>query len=315
VTGAGSVTTLLLSETPNSGTFTLEDRPPFPPAEQIEATGDVVSPEFFRAMNVRLKYGRFFDERDHNTAPPAAIINSTFAEKYWPGRDPVGRRFVFGTPNEKSRWITIVGVVEDMHRRGLHRPARLETFSPVAQRPARGMQLMVTTNGNALALAPAVRAEIRAMDPTAPVTKVSTVEAEVGETMAHRSFQAMLLALFAGLALLLAGVGIFGVLYETVGRRTHEIGIRMALGAQRGDVVSLIVKHGLVLTVAGIVAGVLGSIGISRVVRGLLFGVRPSDPLSYAAAVVLLAGAALAACWLPARRATRVDPLVALRHE
>ncbi len=315
VRGVGAISTLLLSETPNSGMFTLEDRPPFPPAERIEATTDVVTPSFLRLMNVKLKYGRSFDDRDGPGAPRAAIINSTFAERYWPGRDPVGQRFVFGTPSERSRWITIVGVVADMHRRGLHRPARLETFLPHAQTTARGMQLMVASDGDPLALAAAVRAEIRTLDSTAPVTKVSTVEAELGESIAHRRFQALLLAMFAALALVLAAVGIFGVVYQMVARRTHEIGVRMALGAHRSDVLGMVLRHGLRLSGIGVVVGVLGALPLSRVVRGLLFGVGPADPVSYVSAIVLLGGAALVACWLPARRATRVDPLVALRDE
>jgi putative ABC transport system permease protein len=315
VTGVGSVSTLLLSETPNSGTFTLEDRPPFPPAEQIEATTDRVSPGFFPAMNVRLKYGRFFDGRDVPDAPRAVIVNATFAERYWPGRDPVGKRFVFGTPNERTQWLTIVGVVEDMHRRGLHRPARLETFFPMAQAPSLGMQLLVATDREPLALAAAVRVEIRALDSTAVITKVSTVEAELGESMAARRFQALLLALFAALALVLAAVGIFGLMYQAVARRTHEIGVRMALGAQGGDVMGMVLRHGLLLTAIGVVLGVGGALALSRLVRGLLFGIGPADPVSYVAAVLLLGATALVACWLPARRATRVDPLVALRHE
>lgn len=315
VTGVGTITTLLFSDTPSSGTFTLEDRPPFPPADQIEATTDRVSPGFFQAMKVRLKYGRFFDDRDHASAPRAAIINETFAKKYWPGRDPVGRRFVLGTPSERNQWITIIGVVEDMRRRGLHREARLETFGTTAQSPASGTQLHVTVDGDPLALAAAVRAEIRALDPLATVTKVSTVEADLGESMASRRFQALLLAMFAALALVLAAVGIFGLMFQTVSRRTNEIGVRMALGAQHGDVLRMVLRHGMVLACAGIVLGVLGATALSRVVRGLLFGVGPTDPASYFAAVLLLGGTALMACWLPARRATRVDPLVALRHE
>ena len=266
-------------------------------------------------MNVKLKYGRFFDDRDRADGPRAAIINATFAERYWPGRDPVGQRFVFGTPNERSRWITIVGVVEDMHRRGLHRSARLETFGPLAQMPSSGMQLLVTTDGDPLALAALVRAEIRALDSMAPVTRVSTLEAELGESMAGRRFQALLLAMFAALALVLAAVGIFGLMYQTVARRTHEIGVRMALGAHSGDVVGMVLRQGLLLTGAGIVLGVLGALAVSRAVRGLLFGVGPTDPVSYLVAMLLLGGTALVACWLPAWRATRVDPLVALRHE
>jgi len=315
VSGVGAISTLLLTDTPSSGTFTLEGRPPFPPAEQIEATIDRVSPGLFPAMNVKLKYGRFFDDRDRLDTPRAAIINATFAERYWPGRDPVGQRFVFGTPSERNAWITIVGVVEDMHRRGLHRSARLETFAPLAQMPSSAMQLLVATQGDPLALAAAVRAEIRALDSTAPITRVSTVEAELGESMAGRRFQALLLAMFAALALVLAAVGIFGLMYQTVARRTHEIGVRMALGAHSGDVVSMVLRQGLLLTGAGIVLGVLGALALSQTVRGLLFGVAATDPVTYLVAVLLLGGAALVACWLPARRATRVDPLVALRHE
>ena len=315
VTGAGAITTLLLSDTPNSGNFTLEDRPPFPPAEQIEATDDVVSTDFFRAMDVKLRYGRYFDTRDGQGAPPAIIINSTFAEKYWPGRDPVGKRFVFGTPGERNPWMTIVGVVEDMHRRGLDRAARLETFLPLAQTPARGMELIATTGGDPLRLAAGVRAAIRTLDSTAPVTKVSTVEAELGESLASRRFQALLLTTFAGLALVLAAVGIFGLMYHTVTRRTHEIGVRMAIGAQSGDVVGMVLRQGLLLTGVGIALGIAGALALSGTIRGLLFGVATADPGSYVAALGLLTGAALIACWLPARRATRVDPLAALRHE
>jgi len=315
VTGVGAISTLLLSETPSSGTFTLEDRPPFPPAEQIEATIDAVSPSFFRAMNVKIKYGRLFDDRDHQGAPLSAIINATFAESYWPGRDPVGQRFVFGSPDERNPWITIVGVVEDMHRRGLHREARLETFGPLAQMPSRGMQLLVTTDGEPLALAAAVRAEIRVLDSMAAVTKVSTVEEELGDSMANRRFQAVLLAMFAALALLLAAVGIFGLMYQTVARRTHEIGVRMALGADAGDLVTMVLWHGMFLTGTGVVLGVVGALGVSRMIRGLLFGVGPVDPVSYLAAVLLLGGTSMVACWLPAQRATRVDPMVALRYE
>jgi len=315
VQGAAAISTLLLTDTPNSGTFTLKDRPPFPPSEQIEATVDRVSTSFFPVMNVQLKYGRVFDDRDIQGTQRVAIINQTFAEKYWPGRDPSGQQFVFGTPNDRSSWITIVGVAKDMHRRGLHRSARLETFLPHAQGPGSGMQLLVTTNNDPLKLAALVRSEVRALDSMAPVTRVSTVEAELGESMANRRFQALLLALFAALALALAAVGIFGLMYQSVARRTHEIGVRMALGARQTDVVAMLLRHGLLLTGIGIALGVAGSLALSRLIRGLLFGVEPADPISFLAAVALLGAAAFAACWLPARRGTRVDPLVALRHD
>jgi putative ABC transport system permease protein len=317
VAGATAITTLHLSETPNSGTFTLEDRPPFPEAEQIEATTDRVVPNFFEVLQVKLKYGRRFDQRDGAEAPRAIIINDSFAKRYWPGRDPVGQRMVFGRPSERNPWITIVGVVEDMHRRGLHRPARLETFLPVAQSPARGMQLLVAASdkGSALRLTSAVRAAIRSLDARAPITQVSTVEDEVGESLAGRRFQTMLLSLFAILALVLAAVGIFGLIYQTVLRRTQEIGVRMALGAQSSDVVNMVIKRGMILIATGVGLGIAGSLALAKVVQGLLYGVTPFDILSYVAAALVLGAFGLLACWLPARRVTLVDPLEALRHE
>jgi putative ABC transport system permease protein len=305
----------LLSETPSSGTFTLEDRPPFPEAEEIEATIDVVDPGFFAAMRVPIRYGRRFDERDGPDGPRVAIINESFAKKYWPGRDPVGQRFVFGRPDKESRWITIVGVAGDMHRRGLHRPARLETFIPHAQNPNGGMQVLVAAGGEVLQLAAAVRGEIRALDGAATVTQVETVEEQLGQSMAARRFQALLLTLLAGLALLLAAVGIFAVMYQTVVRQTQEIGVRMALGAQRRDVVGMVVGRGMLLTGIGIAIGLAGAMGLARLVQGLLYGVEAVDPVSYLVAALVLGGVALWACWLPALRATRVDPVVALRQE
>ena len=174
---------------------------------------------------------------------------------------------------------------------------------------------MVTTDRDPLALAGAVRAEVRALDSMAAVTKVSTVAAELGESLAARRFQSLLLVLFAAVALVLAAVGVFGLMYQMVARRTHEIGVRMALGAQRGDLMGMIIRHGLLLTCTGAVLGLIGSFVVSRLLRGLLFGVGPADPISYALALFVLSAAALVACWLPARRATQVDPLVALRHD
>ncbi len=317
VTGAAIVSDLFLTDTPNSGMFTLEDRPPFPPSEQIEVTSDVASPGFFETMGVRLVRGRFFNDDDRSGGPPVVVINETFANRYWPNQDPVGKRMVFGTPNPKSQWITIVGVAGDMRRRGLHRGARLETFRSTAQNVGRNMQLLVTARGNAnaLALAPSVRAEIRTIDPSGPVTAVSTIEAEIGESLAVRRFQAWLLALFSVLAMLLAAVGIFGLMAQLVVRRTQEIGLRMALGARPQDVVRLVLRQGVLLGAAGTVAGIGGALAIARGLDSLLFGVGAADPISYGAASVVMALSLLFACGLPAWRAVRVDPMVALRNE
>jgi putative ABC transport system permease protein len=315
VKGAAVTSTLFLSDTPNSGTFTLEDRPPFPPAEQIEATNDVVSPGFFQTMQVKLMHGRFFDTRDNDRSRPVAIINETFANKYWPNQNPVGKKFVFGTPRPERPWITIAGVIGDMRRRGMHRGARLEVFLPFGFGAPRNGELLVATGSAPLALAAAVRSEIRRLDASAPVTGVSTVEAEIGESLAVRRFQALLLGLFSVVAVLLAAVGIFGLMAQLVMRRTPEIGVRMALGATPPEVLRMVLRQGVVLASAGAAAGICGAYVLARVLGSLLFGIGAADPVSYAAALGVMTLAVLLACGLPAWRAARIDPMSALRNE
>src|SRR5262249_32288995 len=181
-----------------------------------------------------------------------AVVNQTFADKYWPNQDPVGKHFVFGNSHQPNDpWITIVGVVGDMRRRGLHQGSRLEVFFPSGQTAALNLQLLITTSGPPLTLVPAVRAEIRALDPSAPISQISTVEAEIGESLAVRRFQAMLLSLFSTLAVLLAAVGIFGLMAQLVVRRTPEIGLRMALGATPREVLKMVLRQGILLAAVG----------------------------------------------------------------
>jgi putative ABC transport system permease protein len=315
VKGAAVTSELFLSNTPSSGTFTLEDRPPFPPSEQIEATTDMVSPGFFETMQVPLVRGRFLDSRDRDGGARAIVINETFADKYWPNQDPVGKRMVFGSPGERNPWITIVGVVGDMRRRGLHQGARLETFFSTTQNTGRNMKLLVSTDGDPLALAAPVRAEIRALDRSAPVTALGTVDAEIGESLAIRRFQTWLLAMFSMLAVLLAAVGVFGLLAQLVARRTAEIGVRMALGATPGQVVTMVVRQGALFAAAGAVVGLTGAFLLARALRSLLFGVAAADPISFAGAAVVMALSVLVACLVPAWRAARVDPTIALRQD
>jgi len=315
VKGAAVVTDLFLSNTPNSGTFTLEDRPPFPPSEQIEATTDVVSPGFFEAMQVPLVYGRFFDSQDRDGGARAIVINETFASRYWPNQNPVGKRMVFGTPGERNPWITIVGVAGDMRRRGLHQGSRLETFFPTTQNGGRNMQLLVTTDGDPNALVGPVRAEIRTLDRSTPVTAVGTIDAQIGESLAIRRFQAWLLAMFSMLAVLLAAVGVFGLMAQVVARRTSEIGVRMALGASPSQVISLVLRQGALFAAAGGVVGLGGAFLLARALRSLLFGVGAADPVSYVGAAVVMGLSVLLACAVPAWRAARVDPTAALRQD
>jgi putative ABC transport system permease protein len=315
VKGAALTSDLFLSNTPNSGTFTLEDRPPFPPSEQIEATTDRVSAGFFETMQIPLVRGRVFDSRDRDGGARAIIVNETFANRYWPNQDPIGKRLVFGSPSEQNPWITIVGVAGDMRRRGLHQGARLETFFPTTQAIARNMQLVVATDGEPLALAAAVRAEVRTLDRSTPITAVSTVDAQIGESLSIRRFQAWLLAMFSMLAVLLAGVGIFGLMAQLVVRRTPEIGVRMALGASPTQVVGMVVRQGALLAASGAVVGLIGAFLLARALRSLLFGVGAGDPISYIAAALVMALSALIACAVPAWRAARIDPTLALRQE
>jgi putative ABC transport system permease protein len=315
VTSAAVATDLFLSNTPSSGTFTLEDRPPFPPSEQIEATIDRVSPSFFETMQVKLVRGRFPDTRDRDEAGGVIVINETFANRYWPGQDPVGKRFTFGDPGPNTRWLTIIGVAGDMRRRGLNQGSRLETFLSTTQGAGRNMQLLVATNGDPLALAPAVRAEIRALDPSAPVTALGTVDGQIADSLAIRRFQAWLLALFSALAVLLSAVGIFGLMAQVVTRRTPEIGVRMALGATPGDVLGMVLRQGVVLATIGAAIGLAGAFVVARALRSLLFGVGTADPVSYLAAALVLAASVLIATALPAWRAARIDPTLALRQD
>jgi putative ABC transport system permease protein len=308
------VTDLFLSNTPSSGTFTLEDRPPFPPSEQIEATLDVVSPGFFETMQVPLVYGRFFDSQDRDGGARAIVINQTFASRYWPNQNPVGKRMVFGSPGDRNPWITIVGVAGDMRRRGLHQGARLETFFPTTQNGGRNMQLLVTTDGDPNALIGPVRAEIRTLDRSTPVTAIATVDAQIGESLAIRRFQAWLLTMFSMLAVLLAAVGVFGLMAQVVARRTPEIGVRMALGASPSQVLSMVLRQGAVFAAAGAAIGLGGAFLLAQALRSLLFGVGAADPVSYIGAAVVMGLSVLLACAVPAWRAARVDPTLALRQ-
>ena len=202
-----------------------------------------------------------------------------------------------------------------MRRRGLHQGSRLETFFSTTQNVGRNMQLLVSTDGNPLALAAAVRGEIRAVDPSAPITAIGTVDAELGESLAIRRFQAWLLAMFSMLAVLLAAVGVFGLMAQLVVRRTPEIGVRMALGASPGDVLAMVLRQGALFAAGGAVVGLLGAFLLARGLRGLLFGVGAADPLSYVGAAAVMGLSVLLACAVPAWRAARVDPTLALRQE
>jgi putative ABC transport system permease protein len=315
VEAAAGITDIFLSTTPNSGNFTVEGAPVIPLEQQIEATDDVVTPDYFRVMGVPLKEGRWFSRQDGPESPPVVIINETMARRFWPEGSPVGKRFKFGQPDSKAPWLTVVGVAGDMRRQGLHKSARAETFLPLGQRFARSLNLVVRTKEDPLALAGAVRAAVRELDSNAPVSRVTTLERLIGESTAQRRFQMLLLALFAGLALALAAIGVYGMNYYYVTQRTQEIGVRMALGAQREDLIRLVLGRGVRLVAAGAVLGLAAALALGRVIESLLFAVGPRDLTTLTAVVLVIGVFGLLASYLPARRATKVDPMVALRYE
>ena len=310
VEGAAAITDVFLSITPNSGGFSVEGRPDPPPEQAIEATLDSISANYFQVMGVPLLRGRFFNDHDGKDTTPVVLINETMARRFWPNEDAVGKRFRFGDP-----WLTVAGVVGDMRRQGMDKPARCETFLPLTQRPARGVQIVVHTTSDPAKLAGMVRDGVRAVDASAVMYERSTIADQIGESLSQRRFQTLLLTLFSLLALVLAAVGIYGVVYQSVAQRMNEMGVRVALGASRSSLLRMIVRETLSPVLLGAVIGGLAAFAISRALGSFLYGVTASDPLTYAAVALLLLFAAGLASVIPARRASGIDPIHALRYE
>jgi predicted permease len=276
---------------------------------------DVISEGLFQTLRVPLRTGRFFNAQDNQGAVPVTIINETMARRFWPGEEALGKRFKLGLAQSTGPWLTVVGVVGDMRRQSLEREPIAQIFLPHLQSPERRMNLLIRTTAEPTQLAPVVRNEIRSIDKTVLIYGISTLESQLARAVAQRRFQTWLLTLFSALALLLAAVGIYGLIHQSVTLRTREIGTRLALGAQPRDVLRLVVGQGLRLALCGIGIGLLAAFALTRVLTGLLFGVTATDPLTFIAAPLVLLLVALLACYLPARRATKVDPLTALRYE
>jgi putative ABC transport system permease protein len=276
---------------------------------------DVISEGLFQTLRVPLRKGRFFNAQDNQAAVRVTIINETMARRFWPGEEALGKRFKLGPAQSANPWLTVVGVVGDMRRQGLERQPIAQIFRPYLQSSERRLILLIRTTGEPTQLAPVVRNEIRAIDKTVLVNGISTLESQLARAVAQRRFQTWLLTLFSSLALLLAAVGIYGLIHQSVALRTREIGTRMALGAQPRDVLRLVIGQGMRLALCGIGIGLLAAFGLTRVLTGLLFGVTATDPVTFIAAPLVLLLVALLACYLPARRATKVDPMFALRSE
>jgi putative ABC transport system permease protein len=262
-------------------------------------------------MGIPLRRGRFFSDTDKQGSPPVMIIDETLAAQYWPGRDPIGRRIsVMG-----DKPLEVVGVVGHVKHYGLDQKARVETYYPFRQAPMHDMYLVLRTASDPAAMTAAVSNEVHAMDKDLAVDKVRTMRNVVAASMATRRFSMVLLGVFAGLALALAAIGIYGVMAYSVAQRSHEIGIRMALGAQREDVMKLVVSDSLLLCLTALLVGIPSALAATRLLSNLLYDTKTNDPVAFAAVSLLLTGVALAATYFPARRAMKVDPMVALRYE
>jgi predicted permease len=315
VQAAGAVSNLPLSGQNSSGTTTIdtqsvpmEDRTP-------EADQRVVTPDYFKAMGISLVRGRFFEERDTDGAPVVAIVDESLAQAYWPNQDPIGKRVHAGGMEGGAPWATVVGVVRHVRNRTLEARSRVEVYWPLNQRPDGAMALAVLTAGNPMNLVPTIQREVSAIDPDLPVYRVRTMSEVMGDSLQRRRLALILLGSFAGLALLLASVGIYGVTAYGIAQRQVEIGVRMALGADRGQVLRMIMSNGMATIATGLGVGLLLSLPLTYLMKSLLFAVPASDPVALGGAILLLLVAALLAIFIPARKATKVSPMVALRYE
>jgi putative ABC transport system permease protein len=312
----------MISELPLSGEsldheFLIENRPPIAPGDEPSLESRSVIGDYFKVMQIPLRKGRDFGPQDFDeNAPLVGIANEALVRQYFQNEDPLGKRVRWASDRQIA-WITIVGVVGDVKHFGLDLPEEPALYSPYPQTSPwkRWMSFAARTQGDAAGTAQALKQEIWRVDSQLPVTRVETMSEMAASSFAARRFNMSLLSLFAGLALVLAAIGIYGVMSNAVTQRTQEIGIRLALGANASDVLKLIVRSGLMLVIVGVAIGLAGAFALTRLMATLLFGVTPTDGLTIGVVSAVLIGVALLACFIPARRATKVDPLVALRYE
>jgi putative ABC transport system permease protein len=312
--GVGSVSTVVappLSGFSASRYFNIEGRPPQPAGEGLNTGFNAASPNYFQTLSIPLLEGRDFTRQDVLGTPEVVIINEAMARRFWPNQDPVGERLRIA----EDPWRTVVGVVGNVRHNGLDAEPKPEMFYPSLQSPLPFMTLMVRSTTDEKNLTAAIQREIRAVDADQPVFSIKTMDQLVAESVSSRRLNMILLTTFALVALTLAALGIYGVMAYSVSQRTHEIGVRIALGAQPRDVLKMVVGQGMMLTLIGVGIGLIAAFALTRLMTSLLYGVTATDPWTFTAVAVVLSLVALLASFIPARRATKVDPMVALRYE
>jgi putative ABC transport system permease protein len=314
VSGSGTVDILPL-QGGNTTRVNVEGDPIPPAGQETEANTRVVDETYFQTLGVPLAAGRMFDDRDKVNAPPVVIIGKTFADRIFAGRDPIGQKLVYA--GGQAPPITVVGVVGDVKIGGLDDAIRPVIYYPFRQNPNPGTNLVIRTSGDPTTLAAAIRNEARTLEPDVAIFNVRAMEQIISNSPAAfmRRFPALLISIFAGVALQLASIGIYGVVSYSVSQQTHYIGVRMALGAQASDILKMVLKQGLTLALGGMALGVVAAFGLTRLLQSLLFEVGATDKATFGLVLGTLFVVALLACYIPARRATKVDPLVALRYE
>ena len=299
--------------------FAVQGRPPLPPGQGQSTNFYTVSADYFKAMGIPLRRGRLFTERDTREAPRVSVINETMAKKMFPDEDPIGKRITFNAGAANPDWYEIVGIVGDVKQYGLDQATPLQTYEPYTQQTSSSMTLVARATGDPTNLTAAIRNAVLQIDKEQPIANARTLDRILSTSIAQQRFSMLLLGVFAAVAVALAAVGIYGVLSYSVTQRAHEIGIRMALGAGRHDVLRLLIGRGMLLTLIGVAVGLASAFALARLMTALLsdllFDVSATDPMTFGLVALLIVTVALLACWIPARRATKVDPLVALRIE
>jgi putative ABC transport system permease protein len=316
VQGAAATSTLPLSGGGDVIAFSVEGHTRSSTERVPDAEARIVSPDYFRTLQIPLRSGRLLDERDNADAPRAVVVSETLARKYFPGEDPVGKRITFGNPQSPDvQWFQVVGIVADVRQSGLDEEPYAQVYRSYKQSPRRGLTLIVRTAGPPLDMLNMLNSQIRALDRQQPLYNARTVEQVLRDSIARPRFNMLLITILAAVAMILATVGIYGVISYMVTQRTHEIGIRMALGARPFDVLRMVLRQGLWIALLGVGTGLVAAFALTRLLSSLLYDVRPTDALTFASVSLLLTAVVLLACYIPARRATRVDPMVALRYE